>query len=75
MEHVGNEGDESVNLRREPKAFKIYFEFCSVLDTGSLYNAQGNYSGISIRPVVYLSADIKIIDGDGSEQNPYKLTY
>lgn len=44
-----------------------------VLDTGSLYNAQGNYSGISIRPVVYLSADIKIIDGDGSEQNPYKL--
>ena len=25
MEHVGNEGDESVNLRREPKAFKIYY--------------------------------------------------
>ena len=31
MEHVGNEGNESVNLRREPKAFKIYFEFCSII--------------------------------------------
>lgn len=29
MEQVGNDGCESVNLRREPKAFKIYFEFCS----------------------------------------------
>ena len=29
MEHVDLDGEESVNLRREPKAFKIYFEFCS----------------------------------------------
>ena len=26
-----------------------------------------------VRPVVYLSADVKIIDGDGSSDNPYKL--
>ncbi|MBQ9318510.1 MAG: hypothetical protein IJR82_02640, partial [Bacilli bacterium] len=27
----------------------------------------------SVRPVVYLSADVKIISGDGSEGSPYKL--
>ena len=29
VEHVGNDGYEPVNLRCEPKIFKIYFEFCS----------------------------------------------
>lgn len=29
--------------------------------------------GSSIRPTVYLRSDIRVVDGDGSEDNPYKI--
>ena len=32
----------------------------------------GNWSGI--RTVLYLSSQVKIIDGNGSQNNPYKLS-
>ena len=35
----------------------------------------GYIAGIlNIRPVVYLSSDVKIVDGDGTLSNPYKLS-
>ena len=49
-----------------------------VFHLGGVGNIGGDYVNISsylVRPVVYLSADIQIIDGDGSSGNPYKLTY
>ena len=36
----------------------------------SYYNAYVGYEG---RPSFYLSADIKIIGGDGSQSNPYMI--
>ena len=45
---------------------------------GSLHDYSGSYpvSGNtnSSRPTLYLSSSVKIIDGDGSEGNPYKLS-
>ena len=32
------------------------------------------YTGMYIRPVVYLKFNIKITSGDGSEQSPYHLS-
>ena len=32
-----------------------------------------NYCAYSVRPVVYLSSNVQIFDGDGSSENPYKL--
>ena len=38
-------------------------------ELGNIYS----YSVVGIRPVVNLKNDIKIIDGDGTEENPYRL--
>ena len=37
------------------------------------FNSHGVYNTIVARPVLYLSSDVKIIDGSGTETNPYKL--
>ena len=39
----------------------------------STYDTNEGFKNLSVRPVVYLSSDVQIFDGDGSEQNPYKL--
>ena len=41
---------------------------------GGLYYYYFSYDSNGVRPVVYLSADVKITDGDGSEGDPYVLT-
>ena len=41
-------------------------------ENGYLNHTFSSYS-YGVRPVVYLSSDIQIIDGDGSSGNPYKL--
>ena len=50
--------------------FMIFNNSGSILD--SSINVGGTYP--ATRPVVYLSSSVKIIDGDGSESNPYKLS-
>ena len=38
-------------------------------------NANGvGSNGIAVRPVVYLSSEVKITDGDGSQSNPYQIS-
>lgn len=52
-----------------------YFILYSRLDGYLFYGS--DYSGNStngVRPVVYLSADVSIAEGDGSSENPYKLS-
>ena len=45
-----------------------------VSSDGYLFDYRSVNDGVyGVRPVVYLSADVKIIDGDGSSGNPYKL--
>ena len=40
---------------------------------GNLFNDYSQYSTDAVRPVVYLSSDVKITGGDGSRNNPYAL--
>ena len=40
---------------------------------GNLFNDYSQYSTDAVRPVVYLSSDVKITGGDGSQNNPYAL--
>lgn len=42
------------------------------LDGGT--NGSGSNSSLAVRPVVYLNADVKIIDGTGESTNPYVLS-
>ena len=38
-------------------------------------NANGvGSNGIAVRPVVYLSSEVKITGGDGSQSNPYQIS-
>ncbi|MBQ9318840.1 MAG: hypothetical protein IJR82_04350 [Bacilli bacterium] len=45
----------------------------TVLNEGQLLSADCNAKAF-VRPVVYLSSKVKIIDGDGTKNNPYKLS-
>ena len=51
------------------KASGVFFVTLSGSVDGS-YNA---YRAFGVRPVVVLQSDVKITDGDGSEENPYQL--
>ena len=57
--------------------FSDYYYAFFVRDTGSMYIGGG--SGIvsghqyDVRPVLYLSSNVKITDGTGEQNNPYKL--
>ncbi len=44
------------------------------LSGGNILTSQAYYSRIDIHPVVYLKTDVKILSGDGSSTDPYKLT-
>ena len=41
--------------------------------SGRIGNNYYVYRSVAVRPVLYLSSNVKIIDGDGSINNPYKL--
>ncbi|MBQ9318664.1 MAG: hypothetical protein IJR82_03450 [Bacilli bacterium] len=52
------------------RAFLSWQTGSLIADGGSYYSTIGKRA---IRPVVYLSADVKIIDGTGQSTDPYKL--
>ena len=57
-----------------PNSFSTNF-VVNVSPDGKIYS--GRYTcgtGLDIRPAVYLSSDIKITGGDGSQSNPYQLS-
>ena len=45
-----------------------------VFSNGYINYYNVNYSDYAVRPVVYLSSDIKITGGDGSQSNPYEIS-
>ena len=54
--------------------------FGNLSDYGTTYDVSGSFGNsndvdekLGVRPVVYLSSSVKIIDGDGSSGNPYVL--
>ena len=47
--------------------------FIFLVDKYGRLKQNNGKNSIGARPVLYLSADVKIIDGDGSSVNPYKL--
>ena len=44
-----------------------------VANDGYGHQAGGSYTNYGIRPAINLQGNVKIIDGDGSEDNPYRL--
>ena len=44
-----------------------------VISTGRIGNSYVSYTTISVSPTVYLTYNIQIIEGDGSESNPFVL--
>ena len=44
-----------------------------VSSSGSVTGGYFTYSGSGVAPVLYLSSELGIESGDGSESNPYKL--
>ncbi len=46
-----------------------------IFNTGMLQNPipSVSYSGYAVRPVLYLSSDVQITGGDGSQSNPYTI--
>ena len=44
-----------------------------VNNNGYGHQAGGSYTNYGIRPAINLQGNVKIIDGDGSEDNPYRL--
>ena len=42
--------------------------------TGSVYGYNGVYNPYGVRPTMYLSSTVKIISGDGTKDNAYKLS-
>ena len=44
-------------------------------DNGTLVsmNAYSAYAYYSVRPVLYLDSSVRVVDGDGSSSDPYKL--
>ena len=56
-------GADSSNARR------VFY----VASTGDLYNTNGANVVRGARPVTYLSSDIKIVDGTGTDTNPFIL--
>ena len=75
-----NDGSESTIYLMSPYAGRSDW-VTARLDWGFLYvsSLKGHYLSSTyyttngVRPVVYLSADVQIFDGDGSRGNPYKL--
>ena len=45
-----------------------------VISPGSVGYTYANIAYITVRPSVYLSSDIKITGGDGSQNNPYQIS-
>ena len=66
----------AVNFYEDYNAsFRLYVMQKNSMVAYDLYLSYGTSSnwGGSIRPVVTISADIQISEGDGSKNNPYKL--
>ena len=47
--------------------------FVLFLDSGGVLYNNNAYIKYAVRPVLYLSSNVKIIDGTGEQSNPYKL--
>ena len=45
-----------------------------VFSRGSLINTYFTYYPLGVSPALYLNANVKIVDGEGSESNPYVLS-
>ncbi|MBE6155230.1 MAG: hypothetical protein E7164_00540 [Firmicutes bacterium] len=65
----GNEWLISPYAGRSDYAFFVYVDYGRYVDYVSVYNE------FAARPVLYLEADVLVKDGNGSEENPYKLHY
>ena len=44
------------------------------IDNGNMIANYGYSSESAIRPTLYLSSEVKITGGDGSQSNPYTLS-